>query len=189
MDPSLRGGSQATVNMVSATPPQPLMVTTPSSQEDRMGTLIQKNPQEIQKALPQTSANYSNSCSSSTDGHSVRFNRPGRNRKSAKANYNKNYKNSNINNRYNNNQSNRYNNTGNPQNNRCNNNCSTLNQQQSRNNTNQQQCGHCNRTNHQPRDCQACFNCGRLRHMSRECKAPRHNQNNRQQNWNINRNS
>ena len=36
MDPSLRSGSQATVNMVSATPPQPLMATASSSQEDMM---------------------------------------------------------------------------------------------------------------------------------------------------------
>ena len=41
MDPSLRGGSQATVSMVSATPTQPLKVTASSSQEDVMGTLIQ----------------------------------------------------------------------------------------------------------------------------------------------------
>ena len=34
MDPSLRSGSQATVNMVSATPPQPLMATASSSYED-----------------------------------------------------------------------------------------------------------------------------------------------------------
>ena len=41
MNPSLRSGSQATVNMVSATPPQPLMATASVSQEDMMGTLIQ----------------------------------------------------------------------------------------------------------------------------------------------------
>ena len=39
-DPSLRSGSQATVNMVSATPPQPLMATAFTPQEDMMGTLI-----------------------------------------------------------------------------------------------------------------------------------------------------
>ena len=31
-DPSLRGGCPATVNMVSANPPQPLMATTPRTQ-------------------------------------------------------------------------------------------------------------------------------------------------------------
>ena len=36
MDPSLRGESQATVNMVSTVPPQPLMATTSSSQSDMM---------------------------------------------------------------------------------------------------------------------------------------------------------
>ena len=57
MDPSFRSGSRATVNMVSATPPQPLMTTASSSQEDLMGTLIQTIRQEIQKALRQTSQN------------------------------------------------------------------------------------------------------------------------------------
>ena len=71
MDPSLREGSQATVNVVSATPPQPLMTTAPISQEDMMGTLIQTIRQEIQKVLPQTNQNSSTSRSSSTDG--VRF--------------------------------------------------------------------------------------------------------------------
>ena len=190
MDPSLRSGSQATVNMVSATPPQPLMATASTSQEDLMGTLIQTIRQEIQKALPQTNQNSSNSRSSSTDGRSVRFNSPGLNRQSASTNQNQNYRNSNNdNNRYNNNQNNRYNNSGNQQNNRYNNNRNTPNQQQNRDNTNQQPCRHCNRTNHQSRDCQACFNCGRLGHMSRECRAPRQNQNNRQQNSNVNQNS
>ena len=41
MDPSLRSGSHATVNIVSATPPQPLMATASSPNEDMMGTLIQ----------------------------------------------------------------------------------------------------------------------------------------------------
>ena len=184
MDPSLRGGSQATVNMVSATPPQPLMTTASTSREDMMGTLIQTIRQEIQKALPQTNQNSSTSRSSSIDGRSVRFNSPGPNRPSAKTNQNQNqnYRNSNNNNRYNNNQNNRYNNSGNQQNNRYNNNRNTSNQQQNRNNTNQQPCRHCNRTNHQSRDCQACFNCGRMGHMSRECRAPQQNQNNRQQN-------
>ena len=179
MDPSLRGGSQATVNMVSATPPQPLMTTASTSQEDMMGTLIQTIRQEIQKVLPQTNQNSSNSRSSSTDGRSVRFNSPGPDRQSAITNQNQNYRNSNNNNRYNNNQNNRFNNSGNQQNNRYNNNRNTPNQQQNRNNTNQQPCRHCNRTNHQSRDCQACFNCGRLGHMSRECRAPGQNQNNR----------
>ena len=83
MDPSLRSGSQATVNMVSATPPQPMMATASNSQEDMMGTLIQTIRQEIQKTLPQTSQNSSNSRSSSTDGRSVHFNSPGPNRQSA----------------------------------------------------------------------------------------------------------
>ena len=138
MDPSLRGGSQATVNMVSATPPQPLM-TTASTSQDMMGTLIQTIRQEIQKTLPQTNQNSSHSRSSSTDGRSVRFNSPGPNRKCANTNQNQNYRTSNNNNRYNN--------SGNQQNNRYNNNRDTSNQQQNRNNTNQQPCRHCNRTN------------------------------------------
>ena len=192
MDPSLRSGSQATVNMVSATPPQPLMATASSSQENMMGILIQTIRQEIQKVLPQTKQNSSNSRSSSVDGRAVRFNSPGPIRQSANTNQNQNqnYRNSNNNNnRYNNNQNNRYNNSGNQQNTRYNNNRNTPNRQQNRNNTNQQPCRHCNRTNHQSRDCQACFNCGRLGHMSRECRAPRQNQNNRQQNSNDNQNS
>ena len=72
-DPSLRSGSQATVNMVSTTPPQPLMATVSTSQEVMMGTLIQTIRQKIQKALPQTNQNSSNSRSSSTDGCSVRL--------------------------------------------------------------------------------------------------------------------
>ena len=186
MDPSLRSGSQATVNMVSALPPQPLMATTSTSQDDMMGTLIQTIRQEIQKALPQTHQNSSNSRSSSTDGRSVRFNNPGPNRQSASTNQNQNYRNSNSNNeRYNNNQ----NNSSDQQNNTYNNNRNTPNQQQNRNNINQQSCRHCNRTIHQSRDCQACFNCGRLGHMSCERRAPRQNQNNRQQNSNVNQNS
>ena len=180
MDPSLRSGSQATVNMVSATPPQPLTATASISREDMMGTLIQTIRQEIQKTLPQTTQNFSNSRSSSTDSRSVRFNSPGPNRKSADTNQN--YRNSNNNN-------NRYNNSGNQQNNRNNNNRNTPNQQQNRNNTNKQPCRHCNRTNHQSRDCQACFNCGRMGHMSRECRVPRQNQKNRQQKTNVNQNS
>ena len=39
MDPSLRSGYQATVNMVSATPPQPLIAIASSSQGEMMGTL------------------------------------------------------------------------------------------------------------------------------------------------------
>ena len=54
MDPSLRSGSQATVNMVSATPPQPLIATASTSQQDMMGTLLQTIRQEIQKVLPLT---------------------------------------------------------------------------------------------------------------------------------------
>ena len=41
IDPSLIGGSQATVNMLSTTPPQLLMATASRPQEDMMGTLIQ----------------------------------------------------------------------------------------------------------------------------------------------------
>ena len=124
MDSSLKSGSQATVNMVSATPHQPLMATAFSSQEDMMGTLIQTIRQEIQKTLTQTNQNSSNSRSSSTDGRSVRFNSPGPNRQSADTNQNqnRNYRNSNKNNRYNNIQNNRYNNSGNQENNRYNNN-------------------------------------------------------------------
>ena len=95
MDPSLRGGPQATVNMVSATPPQPFMTTASTSHEDMMGNLIQTIRREIQKALPQTNQNSSTSRSSSTDGRSVRFNSPGPNRQSAKTNQNQNYRNSN----------------------------------------------------------------------------------------------
>ena len=191
LDHSLRSGSQATVNMVSATPPQPLMATTTTSQDDMMGTLIQTIRQEIRKALPQTSQKSASSRSSSADGRSVRINSPGPNRQSASTNPNQNYRNSNNNsNRYNNNnQNNRYNNSGSQQDNRYNNNRNTSNQQQTRNNTNQQPCRHCNRPNHQSRDCQACFNCGRLGRMSRECRAPRQNQTNRQQNSNVNQNS
>ena len=169
MDPSVRGGSQAAVNMVSATPLQPLMATASSSQEDMMGTLIQKNRQEIQKALPQTSEHSWNSCSSGTDDHSVRFNSPGRIKQIANTNQNQNqiYRNSNNNNRYKHNQNNKHNNGGNQQINRYNNNWNTPSQPKNRNNTNQQPCRHCNRTNLQSRDCQACFTCRRLGHMSR----------------------
>ena len=89
-DPSLRGGSQATVNMVSATPPQSLMTTASTSQGDMMGTMIKTIRQEIQKALPQTNQNSSKSRSSSTDGRSVRFNCPRPNRQSANTNQNQN---------------------------------------------------------------------------------------------------
>ena len=43
MAPSLRGGSQATVNMVLATPRQPLTVTASKSQKDAMGTFDTNN--------------------------------------------------------------------------------------------------------------------------------------------------
>ena len=88
MDPSLRSGSQAAVNMVSAIPPQPLMATASTSQDDMMGTLIQTIRQEIQKALPQTNQNSSNSRSSSTDGRSLLFNSPGPNRQTSISNQN-----------------------------------------------------------------------------------------------------
>ena len=155
MDPSLRNGSQGTVKMVSATPPQPLMATACTSQEDVMGTLIQTIRQEIQNALPQTSRNSSSLRSSSTDGHSVRFNSPGPNNQSANSNQKQKYRNSNnTSHRCNNiNQNNRYNSSGSQQSNRYNNNRNTSNQQQNRNNRNQQPCRNCDRTNHQSRDC------------------------------------
>ena len=191
MDPSLRSGSPATVNMVSATPPQPLMATASTSQEDMMGTFKQTIRQKIQKTLPQTSQNSSSSRSRSIDGHSVRYNSPGPNKQSVNTNKTQNYRHSiNNSNRYkNNNQNTRYNGSGNQQNNRYNNNRNTANQQQNRSNTNQQPCRHCNRTNHQSRDCQVCFNCGRLGHMSRKCRAPRQNHDNRQQKSYGNQNS
>ena len=86
VDPSLRSGSQAAVNMVSATPPQPLMATASTSQEDMMGTLIQTIRQEIQKTLPQTSQNSPSSRSSSSDARFVCINNPGPNRQSADSN-------------------------------------------------------------------------------------------------------
>ena len=189
MNPSLRSGSQATVNLVSAILPQPLMATASISEEEMMGTLIQTNRQQIQKALPQTNQNSSSSRSSSTDGRPVCCNSPGPIRQSANMDQNQNYQNSNNNNRYNNIQNNRHNSSGNQQNNRYNNNSNTPNQQQKRNNTNQQPCTHCKRANHQPQDCQACFNCGRLEHTSREFRAPRQNQNNTQQFSNVNQTS
>ena len=189
MDPSHKSRSEAAVNMVSATPPQPLMATASTSEEDMMGTILQTIGQEIQQALPQTSQNSWNSRSSSSDGRSVRFKSPGPNRQSGNKNQNQNYWNSNNNNRYNSNQNNRNNSSGNQQNNKCNKIRNTRNQQQNRKNTNQQPCRHCNRTNHQSRDCQACFNCGRLGHISREGRSPRQNQNKRQQNSNVIRNS
>ena len=90
MDPSLGSGSQASVNMVSATPPQPLMVTATTLQEYMMGTLIQTIRQEILKVLPLTIKKSSSSRSSSTDGRSVRFNSPGPNKQSASTNQNQN---------------------------------------------------------------------------------------------------
>ena len=90
IDPSLRSGPQAAVNMVSATRPQPLMATASTSQGEKMGTLIQTIRQEIQKALPQTNQNPSTSRSTSTDGRSVRFKTPGPNRQSANTNQNQN---------------------------------------------------------------------------------------------------
>ena len=86
MDPSLGGGSQATVNMVSATPPTPLMATASSSQEEKMGTSIQTIRLEIQKALPKMYQKSSKSRCSSTDGRSVRFKSSGPNRQSANTN-------------------------------------------------------------------------------------------------------
>ena len=118
MDPNLRSGSQASVNMVSTTPPQPLMATASTSQEETMGTLLQTIRQEIQKSLPQTSQNSSNSRSSSTAGRSLRFNSPGPYRQSANTNQNQNYRNLNNIKRHNNNQSNRYKSSGSQENNR-----------------------------------------------------------------------
>ena len=48
-DPNLRSGYQATINMVLATPPQPLMATASKSEKYMMGSLIQTVRQEIQK--------------------------------------------------------------------------------------------------------------------------------------------
>ena len=76
MNPSLRSGSQATVNMVSAFPPLPLIAAASSSQEDMMGTLIKTNRQKIRKALPQTSKNLLNPRSSSTHRRFLRFESP-----------------------------------------------------------------------------------------------------------------
>ena len=59
MDPSLGSGSQDTVIMVSATPPEPVVTTASSSHEETMGTLIQTVRREIQKVVPQTSQNSS----------------------------------------------------------------------------------------------------------------------------------
>ena len=94
IDPSLRTGSQATVNMVSATPLQPLTATASTSEEQMMGTLMQTIRQDIEKALPQTNQESSSSRSSSTDGCSVRFNSAGPNRQSVNTNKNQNYRNS-----------------------------------------------------------------------------------------------
>ena len=95
MDHSLRGGSQAAVNMVSTTPPQPLMATTSSPQDDMMGTLIQTFRQDTEKVPTQRSQNSSISRSSSTDGQSVCFDSPRLNRQSVNTNQNHNYRNSN----------------------------------------------------------------------------------------------
>ena len=100
MDPSLRGASQATVNMLSATLPQLLIVTASSSHEDMIGTLIQTIWQGTQKALPQTYQKFSNSRSSSTNGCSIGFISPGANRKNANANQNQIHRNSNDKKRY-----------------------------------------------------------------------------------------
>ena len=108
------------------------MATPSSSQEKMMGNFRQTIRQEIQKSLPQTSQNSANSRSSSTDGRSVRFKSPGRNRQSAYTNQNQKYRNSNNNNRYNNNQNNRYNKGCNQQNNRHINNRNTPNQRQNK---------------------------------------------------------
>ena len=160
---------------VSAIRPQSLMATTPSSQEDMVGTLIQTIRQEIQKALPQTSQKSSKSRSSSSDGCFGCFRSPGPKRQSAIRNQNQKYTNSNKNTRYNNSQNKGYN-SGHPQNNRYNRNCNTPNQQKGKNNTNQQTCRQFNRTNLQSRICQDCFNRGRMGHPSSECRAPQRNQ-------------
>ena len=59
--------------------------------------------------------------------------------------------------RYNNNQKNKPKNVGNQQNHRYHNIRNSNSQQQNRSNTNQQAFRHCNRTNHQSKNCQACF--------------------------------
>ena len=81
-------GPQATIDMVSTTPPQRLTTTTSSSREDMMGTLIQTFRQKIHRTLSQTNQNASKSRFCSTDGHCVRFNSAGPNRESANTNPN-----------------------------------------------------------------------------------------------------
>ena len=97
MEHSLRSGSHATVNTVSATPSQTLMAEASSSQKDMMGTLIQPIRQEILKTLTQTSQNSPNCRSSSTEGRSVQFISPGPKRQNANTNQNEKYRISNNN--------------------------------------------------------------------------------------------
>ena len=187
MDPSLRSGYEAKINMVLATLTQPLMATASTSQEDMMLSLIPTIRQEIQKALPQTCQISSESHPCSTDGRSVCFNCPGPNRQSA--NINQSYRNSNNKNRSNNNQNNRYKINGNQQNDRYNNNRNTPTSNKTETTPNNNHVDIFNRTNQQSRACQTFFDCGRLGNMSRECRAPQQNQSNRQQNSNVNQNS
>ena len=73
MDPSLKSGLPATVNMVSTIPPQLMMSSASSSQEDMMVTLVRTIWQEIQKILTQARQKFSHSRPSKTDGGFVRF--------------------------------------------------------------------------------------------------------------------
>ena len=143
--------------MVLVSPPESLMATASSSQEEKMGTLIQTIRQEFHKTLPQKIQNTSNSRPNSPDGRFVRFSSPRSNIQSANTNQNQNYRNFNKNNGYNKNPINRYSSSGNQQNNRYNNNSNTSNQQQNRSDKNQQPFRHCNRTNHQSKEMSSLF--------------------------------
>ena len=107
MDPSLRNGSQATVNMVSATPPQPLMATASTSQDDMMGNLNTNNPARNSESITTNKSKLFEFTFKQYRRSLRSFNSPGPNRQSANSNQNQNYRNSNNNsNRYNNNNQN-----------------------------------------------------------------------------------
>ena len=76
-DPILKSRLQATVDMVSATLPQPLMATASNSQDGVMGTVTQIVQKGIRKTLSQSSQTSSHSRSRCTDGRLVRLNSPG----------------------------------------------------------------------------------------------------------------
>ena len=67
-DPGHEGGLQATMNIVSAIPPQPLMAAASSSPDDMMGTMIDTIRRETEKVLPQSIQNSPHSRSISTVG-------------------------------------------------------------------------------------------------------------------------